>query len=75
MLNKIRIFTYSFDIQIYNIQNMEKIEIQKFIALNEEFETANKLVRLGFGELKALTLIMISIFFHSNFCHKDLRGL
>lgn len=56
MLNKIRIFTYSFDIQIYNIQNMEKIEIQKFIALNEEFETANKLVRLGFGELQSINL-------------------
>lgn len=35
---------------------MEKIEIQKYFALLEEFETANKLVRLGFGELQNINL-------------------
>lgn len=35
---------------------MEEIEIQKFAALNEEFDTANKLVRLGLGELQNINL-------------------
>ncbi|WP_320997356.1 hypothetical protein [Bacteroides nordii] len=35
---------------------MEKIEILKFVALNDEFETANKLVRLGLGELQNINL-------------------
>lgn len=35
---------------------MEKIEIQKYSALLEEFETANKLVRLGLGELQNINL-------------------
>ena len=33
---------------------MGEIEIQKFVALNEEFDTANKLMRLGLGELENL---------------------
>ncbi|NPD48023.1 hypothetical protein [Lentimicrobium sp. S6] len=35
---------------------MNNIDIQKFFALQEEFETANKLVRLGFGELQNINL-------------------
>lgn len=35
---------------------MGEIEIQKFAALNEEFDTANKLVRLGLGELQNINL-------------------
>ncbi len=35
---------------------MGQIEIQKFVALNEEFDTANKLVRLGLGELQNINL-------------------
>lgn len=35
---------------------MAEIEIQKIIALNDEFETANKLVRLGLGELQNINL-------------------
>ncbi len=33
-----------------------KIEIQKYLALLEEFETSNKLIRLGFGELQYINL-------------------
>lgn len=35
---------------------MENIDTQKYIALLEEFETANKLVRLGLGELQNINL-------------------
>lgn len=35
---------------------MAEIEIQKIASLIEEFETANKLIRLGFGELQNINL-------------------
>lgn len=35
---------------------MAKIEIQKIALLIEEFEIANKLIRLGFGELQNINL-------------------
>lgn len=35
---------------------MEELEIQKFVALNDEFETASRLVRLGLGELQNINL-------------------
>lgn len=36
---------------------MNKIEVAKFFALNEEFETAGKLIGLGFGELQNINLV------------------
>lgn len=36
---------------------MSKIEVAKFFTLNEEFETADKLIRLGFGELQNINLV------------------
>ena len=35
---------------------MEKIDTLKYIALYEEFETANQLIRLGLGELQNINL-------------------
>ena len=35
---------------------MGKIDIQKYTALLEEFDTANKLIRLGLGELQSINL-------------------
>lgn len=41
---------------IEDSHNMENIDTLKYIALLEEFETANKLVRLGLGELQNINL-------------------
>lgn len=38
------------------LTKMEKIDTQKYIAILEEFETANKLIRLGLGELQSINL-------------------
>lgn len=35
---------------------MQKIEIRKYFALLEEFETSDKLIKLGFGELQNINL-------------------
>jgi len=38
------------------IKMHEKLEIEKYSALLEEFETSEKLIKLGFGELQNITL-------------------
>lgn len=35
---------------------MKELDLPKFIALNDEFRTANKLIRLGLGELQNINL-------------------
>lgn len=52
---------------------MNDISIDKCLALQEEFETAHKLILLGFGELQNINLSNNFFFYPFSYYHKGLN--